>query len=162
MARRALIIGVNSYDNAGDLYACVADAQAIEKALVRHKDGKLNYQCKTWLDRTDQGDKITRPAMRAACRELFEGFKGEVLLYFSGHGILTDFGGYLCTTDAEKDDWGLPMQEIVEMAIQSPASDILLILDCCHSGDIANPSLMKKGPNPLAVLRENMTVIAAS
>jgi hypothetical protein len=38
-----------------------------------------------------------------------------------------------------------------------------MILDCCHSGNIANPSTMARGGrNPLAVLRENMTVIAAS
>jgi len=56
------------------------------------------------------------------------------------------------------------MQEIVQMAADSPTSGILLILDCCHSGDIANPTLLnaREASNPLAALRENMTVIAAS
>jgi len=100
--------------------------------------------------------------LRAACRDLFSNFKGDVLFYFSGHGFINEFGGYLCTTDATKDDWGVPMQEIVKMAIDSPASSVLFILDCCHSGDFANPRGMNSGTNPLAVLRENMTVIAAS
>ena len=56
------------------------------------------------------------------------------------------------------------MQEVVDLAIQSSAREILLILDCCHSGDIANPATMNKdgGKSPLATLRENMTIIAAS
>jgi hypothetical protein len=73
-------------------------------------------------------------------------------------------GGLLCTSDAAKDDWGIPMQELVDLASRSSARQILLILDCCHSGDIANPATMNKDAanNPLATLRENMTVIAAS
>ena len=56
------------------------------------------------------------------------------------------------------------MQEVIDLATSSPAHQILLILDCCHSGDIANPALINKdtGKNPIATLRENMTIIAAS
>ena len=56
------------------------------------------------------------------------------------------------------------MQEVVQLATNSSASDILIILDCCHSGDFANPAILKSNgkANPLAALRENMTVIAAS
>ena len=36
-----------------------------------------------------------------------------------------------------------------------------MLLDCCHSGDFANPGLMKKGPTHLQP-SENMTVIASS
>jgi hypothetical protein len=57
------------------------------------------------------------------------------------------------------------MQEIVELAINSTARDIIMILDCCNSGDLADPSLLsarRNGGDPLAVIRENMTVIAAS
>ena len=43
------------------------------------------------------------------------------------------------------------------------ARDILIILDCCHAGDIASPGLLAgNGQNPLALLREDATVIAAS
>ena len=56
------------------------------------------------------------------------------------------------------------MQEIVEIAYKSPASQITLILDCCHSGNFANPELLRGrgGTNPIATIRENMTIIAAS
>jgi hypothetical protein len=164
--RVALIVGIDAYDNASHLAACVADAQAIETVLARHKglDQRVNYACKTLLGTA--GSPITRPALRAACRSLFENRNADdsALFYFSGHGVLGTTGGYLCTSDAAKDDWGVPMQEIVDMAAKSAAHDILIILDCCHSGDFANPVIVNSqgGQYPLAALREGMTVIAAS
>ena len=164
MARRSLIIGINSYGGgSNDLHACVADAEAMTAVLARHKDKEKNFDCLTWLDKTDKGEAITRSALRAALASLFT-FDGDVLLYFSGHGFLSATGGLLCTSDAAKDDWGVPMQEVVNLAIKSNARQILIILDCCHAGDLANSAYSRSGDgtNPLAVLRENMTVIAAS
>jgi hypothetical protein len=56
------------------------------------------------------------------------------------------------------------MQEVVDLAMKSPARQILLIVDCCHGGALGTPAIMNTGggSNPLATLRENMTVIAAS
>jgi hypothetical protein len=163
MARRALIVGINSYGGGNDLTGCIADAKAMAEILSRHKDREKNFDCVVWLDRTEDGSAITRPKLRSALNELFN-YDGDVLLYFSGHGFLSKTGGLICTSDATKDDWGIPMQEVVDLTIQSPAHHVLLILDCCHSGDIANPATMNKdgGKSPLATLRENMTVIAAS
>lgn len=164
MGKRALIVGIDTYDNASELEACVEDAHAISALLEQNSDKTPNYECRALLDRMEDDQPITRAALRKACTELFADFKGDVLLYFSGHGTLTQFGGHLCAFDSQGDDWGIPMQEIVELANNSQARDILMILDCCHSGDIANPSLLNtgRGKDPLTVLRENMTVIAAS
>ncbi|HVT39259.1 MAG TPA: caspase family protein, partial [Gemmatimonadaceae bacterium] len=146
-----------------EMLACAADARAMAEVLSRHKDGTKNFDCLVWEDSTADGSPITRPRLRAALGELFE-FDGEVLFYFSGHGFLSATGGLLCTSDATTDDWGIHMQEVVDLAVQSAARHILLILDCCHGGAIANLPTMNKdsGKNPLSVLRENMTVIAAS
>lgn len=162
--RRALIVGIDTYANASQLSSCVEDAKAIAKPLEQNADKRPNYLCRVLLDRMENGQPITRAELRAACEELFANFKGDVLLFFSGHGVLTAYGGHLCAFDSQKNDWGVPMQEIVEMAINSEARDIIILLDCCHSGDIADPSILnsKRGGDPLAVLRENMTVIAAS
>jgi caspase domain-containing protein len=161
MAGRALVVGINTYGSGNDLHACVADAEAMVMVLSRHKDGEKNFDCRLLADRMEDGSPITRPKLRAALKELFS-FDGDVLLYFSGHGFLDSTGGLLCTSDAKKDDWGLPMQEVVDLAVQSKARHIVLILGCCHSGDIANPALINQGSSPLATIRENMTVIAAS
>lgn len=161
--RRALVVGIDTYKNASKLSGCVADADAVGKLLEQNADERPNYLCRVLLDNMEDGQPITRAGLRGACEELFANFKGDVLFYFSGHGVLTSFGGHLCAFDSQKNDWGIPMQEIVEMAINSTARDIIMILDCCHSGDIADPTILnKRGGDPLAVLRENMTVIAAS
>lgn len=163
MPRRAFLIGIDTYEHAPNLTGCVADARAISNLLQRNQDGKPNYECRTLLNKMEDGKFITRSKLREACQKLFSSdFRGEILFYFSGHGVLTSFGGYLCTYDSTKDDWGVPMQEIIQMASESKASDILIILDCCHSGDIANPSLLKSsnGSNPLAVLREDIFATA--
>lgn len=161
--RRALIVGLDTYANATDLSSCVADAEAMSKLLEFNAERSPNYVCRVLLDKMEDGQPVTRAALRGACEELFADFKGDVLLYFSGHGVVTPFGGHLCAFDSREGDWGVPMQEIVELAIHSEARDIILILDCCHSGDIADPTLLNtKRGDPLAVLRENMTVIAAS
>lgn len=164
MPKRALLVGLNRYANARELHACVADATDLEPLLHRNVDGSLNYECRTLCDVMEDGSPITRAALRGACRELFENFDGDALLYFSGHGVLTETGGHLCAFDSAKDDWGVPMDEVLNTAIKSKAANILVIADCCHSGDFANPSLLNAAPtpNPLSLLRENMTVIAAS
>lgn len=162
--RRALVVGINTYECASPLSGCIADAEAIASVLERNVDGRPNYECRVLLDNMEDGKPITRAALRKVCTELFSDIKDDVLFYFSGHGALTPFGGHLCAFDSQRNDWGIPMQEIVEMANASRARDILMILDCCHGGDLADPSLLNAGRSrdPLSVLRENMTVIAAS
>jgi hypothetical protein len=162
--RRALIVGIDTYANAPKLSSCVTDAEAVGKLLELNADESPNYLCRVLLDKMEDGQPITRALLRGACAELFANFKGDVLLYFSGHGALTPFGGHLCAYDSQKNDWGVPMQEIVDLAYRSEARDIIMILDCCHGGDIADPSILNTsgGRDPLAVLRENMTVMAAS
>ena len=149
MDRVALLVGINYYQQVLGLSGCVKDATDMSLVLGRHKDGKPNYKCELLLGKED--NPITRPRLRMACQKLFTNVRGEVAFYFSGHGVLTQSGGMLCTSDATKDDWGIPMQEIVHFASKSPARSILLILDCCHSGDIANPALlnMRGGASPL-------------
>lgn len=163
-SKRALVVGMNTYKNASKLSGCVADAESVSRLLEENEGGSPNYECRVLLDKMEDGSPITRAALRKACNELFLDFRGDVLFYFSGHGALTPFGGHFCAFDSQRDDWGIPMQEIVEMANNSKVRHILMILDCCHGGDLADPSLINagRGRDPLAVLRENMTVIAAS
>jgi hypothetical protein len=98
--------------------------------------------------------------LREACEELFS-YTGDVLFYFSGHGALTNVGGYIAATDAQKHNWGLPMQSILDLAAKSRARDVIVMLDCCHAGAAGDiPSY--QGTNALANIREEMTIIAAS
>jgi hypothetical protein len=163
MSKKALIIGLDTYQMSdANLNWAVTDAEAIYQLLAYHQDGESNYECRVLLDRMENGNPITRASLREACADFFSEYSEQALFYFSGHGILTSFGGHLCTSDAIPNDWGISMQEIMQMTFDSNAQDIFLILDCCHSGDLANPTMFKNGSNPLALLRENMTVIAGA
>lgn len=168
LKRRALIVGIDHYQQANmDLQAAVADARAMTTMLESHHGGAANYDCLLWADETDRKTPITRAALRHALHDLFSDFRGEALFYFSGHGTIGDTGGWLVTSDGAPDDWGISMEEVLGMALQSHVYDILLILDCCHSGDLGNPVALNTLSRPgdgrrTAALREDMTILAAS
>ncbi|HEV2915110.1 MAG TPA: caspase family protein [Pyrinomonadaceae bacterium] len=165
MVKRALLVGIDKYQYVRPLTGCVADARAMLTLLERNADGTPNYDCNLLVceaGNPKRGDGLTKQRLREACRRLFSE-PGEVVFYFSGHGALTETGGYLATSEAQHDDWGIPMQDIIKYANDSKAPDILIILDCCYSGDLGNPPVLNQPyGNPLALLRENVTVIAAS
>lgn len=90
MARRALLVGIDEYDEFTDLTGCVADAVAVQKMIKRNADASPNYSCRLLAYGEGHRDaKVTRRVLREACRELFD-YTGDVLLHFSGHGALTE------------------------------------------------------------------------
>lgn len=154
-------MGINEYDNCSQLRCAVNDARRIEGLLGRNDDGSLNYTVKSVTSAPGQ-PQITRSRLRQLLRELFDDFDGDVLFFFSGHGALTPWGGSLVTQEATSDDIGVPMDDVLLLANRSRARDIVIILDCCHSGDLGNPPILQALTQPLALLREGLTVMAAS
>ncbi|TIR17123.1 MAG: caspase family protein [Mesorhizobium sp.] len=160
MDRRALIVGIDHYDNFSPLSGCVADADSMLAVLARNEDGSVNFDCRKFT--SSARDRITRPFLRARWKELFGSFTGDAVFYFAGHGGPSQLRGFLVTQDGEEDDLGLPMNEIVELANDSPARSVLIVLDCCFSGAAGNsPSLQTPGLYQ-ATLREGVTILAAS
>lgn len=161
MARRALIVGIDSYDSFSSLKAAVSDASEIAEVLRRNGDQSLNFECRLL---TSLGtERVTRANLRRNWKELFENFRGDVLFYFSGHGEPTEVGGFLATQEGTEDDIGISMQELVDLANNSSAETVLLILDCCFSGSAGNPASMNGGGlENKAILREGVTILTAS
>ena len=158
MSKRALVVGNTSYDNFKTLTCCVDDAKAMGARLAKHADGSKNYDV---LPLTSDQTAVTEAALRDAVARLFLDFRGgDAVFYFSGHGVATDEGGYLVTQDAEDDDKGYPMSELLEAANESGVGSVLLILDCCHSGSMGNTST--GGGSARATLSEGVTILAAS
>jgi hypothetical protein len=156
--RKALIIGINDYDNVTSLNGCVNDANQTSLILSRNEDSSVNYVCQLFT--TADGPKITKKFLREKLNALFDNFDGDILFYFSGHGTLTASGGYIVTQDGENNDPGLSMDELVILSNRSKAKSILLLLDCCFSGDIGNnPTIIDL---KISELREGVTILSAS
>lgn len=163
MSRRALIIGIDEYEKVSQLNGCVNDANAIKSVLEVHEDGSPNYDCRVLT--SDIPESVSRSAIRKCLEDAFRGFDGDVVFYFSGHGAIAEAGGFIVTQDGQNGDIGIPMDEILLLANKSSAKSVLLILDCCFSGNLGNPaSLQASHLKPLqkALLREGVTILAAS
>ena len=153
--RKALVVGINDYP-AAPLDGCVNDANSIASVLASNGDGSPNFDVKLV---TSPSTPITKANLRGLTEELFGGFCDMALFYFSGHGFIKNTGGYLVTTDYERHDEGVSMDEILNLANQSAAGDKVIILDCCHSGAEGTPSI---AGSSLAQLSEGLSILTAS
>ena len=158
MKNRALIVGINNYENFVNLTTCVDDANAMTERLRRHADDSPNYDC---LTMTSETTTVTEQALRHKVSQLFSDLRGgNAVFYFSGHGVTGEDGGHLVTQDASEDDQGYPMSDLLELANESGVGSILLILDCCHSGNLGN--IGGKPGKKQARIAEGVTILAAS
>lgn len=159
------MVGINHYDNLGpdaQLPGPIPDAKLIMSLLERNGNGDPNYDCVT-LTSTKDGDKVTRAALRDHLAQLFRGTNDDVLFYFSGHGTVTPTGGYIVTQDGALNDIGISMDELLTMANAAKEREVVIILDCCMSGSIGNPSVLQSGGDyQKSLLDQNVTILAAS
>lgn len=157
--RRALCVGIDWYPR-GTLRGCVSDAERLASLLSRHEGGQPNFDCRVMKASLDQkGDKVGRVELRKAVKELFSQPAEVAMFHFSGHGTVNDLDGYLVTQDAQAYDEGLAMSEVLKMANDSKSQEVLVVLDCCHSGNLGNPPVVD---NSRTILREGVSILTAS
>jgi len=159
--KRALIVGVDQYQNLPTLTGCVADAVAMNELLQRHDDGSSNYSCRLL---TSANVPITKDLLRSAWNNLFDNFDGHILFHYSGHGSPTRVGGFIATHDGTHPEPGLRMDDLLLLARSSRAKSILFIIDCCYADNVGDPSLLQgtEGGQNQALLREGVTILAAA
>src|SRR6266498_2209137 len=157
--RRALCVGIDFY-SFGELHGCVSDAQRLAAVLRRNQDGSPNFDPRE-LTAPNGGkpDVVTRSSLRAALDELLKHPADMALFSFSGHGSENNLGGYLVTQDAKRYDEGVPMAEVIAMANRSKADEVVILLDCCHSGHLGSMPAIN---NNEALLREGVSILTAS
>lgn len=156
--RRALIVGIDDYPDA-PLAGCVNDAIAIEQLLERNADDSLNFTCRVLTVANGNDAPITKPSLFEQINKLFEHECDVALFFFAGHGTENNLGGYLVTPDAGRYNEGVSMDEVLKLANQSKAREVVVILDCCHSGALGNlPAI----DNSKSLLREGVSVLTAS
>jgi hypothetical protein len=149
--KRALIVGINNYPSC-PLKGCINDAQVFSKIIETNDDGSPNFEVKLLLDTPTKSD------LKKGIVELFSGDCDTTLFYFSGHGFMSDLGGFIVTPDYKKYDEGVSMEEILQLANNSKAKDKIIILDCCHSGAFGSPQISGN----CAHISEGVSILTAS
>jgi hypothetical protein len=158
MMRKALVVGVNYYDNIQlCLNGCVPDAYNVNSVLEQNSDGTKNFDVKIHPAMNEK-TRITRVMLKELIKELFSDDSEIALFYFSGHGYIENTGGYLITSECSAGDDGLPMSELLTIINESKARNKIVVLDTCHSGAMGNFDV--KGD--IAYIREGVTILTAS
>ena len=155
--RKALIVGIDYYQNVSQLYGCVNDSYSVKSVLERNSDGTLNFDI---MHETASNDSqsIIRGSLKDKITQLFADDSEIALFYYAGHGYIENNGGYLVTSECTRGDDGLSLDEVLNIANNSNAKNKIIILDSCHSGIAGNISSIKNR----AMLSEGVTILTAS
>lgn len=144
MTKRALLVGIDNYVDFIPLNGCEADAASMADIL-----GMQEYGFTTTLL---AGQAATGAAIKTEIERLF---RPEVdalyLFYFSGHGVRTNFGASICASDGSRACPGVEFSflEQVSRTLRDNFASFVIILDCCHSGEV---SLPVRGLSPESIL----------
>jgi hypothetical protein len=162
--RKALLVGINAYSQ-NALQGCVNDVRNLEAMLASHGDAAAspNFDCKQVIADTPADDPITCERLRSELKSLFEYEADTSLFYFSGHGFRSKSGGDLVTQDFGEGGMGVPMEEVLNLAnealLRRRAKEVVLILDCCYSGNLGGVEKLQVNS---ALMAEGLTILAAA
>ncbi|MGB5635767.1 MAG: caspase family protein [Waterburya sp.] len=163
MAKFALIIAIPQYDNFKPLPNTTQDGETIAQNLRSYGDYEI-----TRLPKKGNADKADyeMKAGKVTVNQLYDTLKlfldetakdQAALIYFTGHGftICDRLGrkkGYLATSNCQvkvKDERiieqenGFPLEDLDYLIQKANLSELVVLLDCCHSGNFIETHLMR-------------------
>lgn len=150
--RKALIVGIDDYPQC-PLHGCCNDAEAINKLLKNHGDGRPNFDTKF------EKNVVTKARLLQLIDQCFSGDADIALFYFSGHGYIDSIGGYLVTPDYSEYDYGVSLQDVLTIANSSQCRNKIIILDSCYSGFMGKINCVSQNT---AIISEGVTILTAS
>jgi uncharacterized caspase-like protein len=154
MARYALVIGITQNQAPlQTLEKSVADARAIADVLRDFGDFQVDLVVKP--------EETTYKALETKMLEFLEvrALRQEAAIYYTGHGfqLKGTFGkkeAFLAPSDCVveldadgqvvKQQNGLSLTAVNELAAAAELSNLVMLLDCCHSGYLLEESLLKQ------------------
>lgn len=154
--KRALLIGVDSYDHCDDLRGCVNDVNSLLPLLSRNQDDSPNFDCQ--LLHTGQRRADRRDMLDAIDRLLAPG-ADVALLYFAGHGARDSRDVVLVSQDGQVGDFGVSLTTLLAKIQSSPVLEVILILDCCFSGAAGSSMILDE---QVAAVRNGVSILTAS
>lgn len=137
----ALLVGINQYDSVRGLKGCVNDVSAFEKYLRNINDTEVSI--KTLVDNRATKEEI----VRSFSTHLVKAREQEtILFYFSGYGTREDNGDgelsdCLMCCEGHSSSPGdylladIELRYLIGKVFQKTRAHIVLIWDCCFSGD---------------------------
>ncbi|MEP2716863.1 caspase family protein [Pseudophaeobacter sp.] len=134
--RRALVIGVDGYQNLESLQKARNDAQAVSEALV-----ELGFDVLTLYD---ANRRDINSAVSTLAGQIVPG--DEVMFYFAGHGIEVDGRNYLLPADVPVVNYGdesfltgesIPAGRILDTFQRKGARTTVMVLDACRNNPFA-------------------------
>lgn len=167
MARYALAIGIGEYQTRSfaNLSKATNDAEAVARVLEQYGDFQAVERLPKRWNPDKNGFEVARQKLTGA--ELRQGIKtflieqaanSEALIYFTGHGftVADGFGkpkGYLaasdCLVETESDRIvkqtnGVDFIGFNDLIQESTLSSLVVLLDCCHSGNFLESSMVRQ------------------
>ncbi|MEL7039282.1 MAG: caspase family protein [Cyanobacteria bacterium J06592_8] len=154
MARYALVIGISTYQDRhlSMLSKAYTDAHAVAKVLEKDTRYK-NVDVLT--------ERVTQSKLATTLRNFLQkqAVHNEALIYFTGHGfqVVDPLGieeptGYLATEDCtltledkqiKDQSKGFPLSSLSKLIADSNLSNLVLLLDACHSGNFLEQNSIK-------------------
>ncbi|MEZ5382882.1 MAG: caspase family protein [Microthrixaceae bacterium] len=153
--KRALLVGVDTYAEFGDLHGCVNDVEALRPLLSRNHDRTINFNCQARVEPSE----TSRDSLLNDVRRLLGPGAEVALLYFAGHGHGSGDDVSLCVSDGTEAAPGLPLSQVLGEVRRSAVPEVIIVLDCCFSGAAGGCPQLGSG---VSVLREGVTILAAS
>ena len=153
--KKALLIGINNYPVGNELTGCIEDINNVKAVIERHGDGTPNFGVRMMPNVRASSEVMT------AINQLFAGDGETALLYFSGHGYMNSTGAEIVMPqDIESPGQyytGIQMSTIMNIVNRSKIRNKIVILDCCHSGNMGKYQLEDAG----SILNTGVSILTA-
>jgi len=154
--KRALLVGIDTYDHWPDLTACVKDVEALAPLLTHHEDGADNFAVTSI---TSRDKRIDRSCLMRHVREALSSNTDVLVLYFAGHGAARAGDVILCTQEGDVHDEGVAFSALLGLIHASTIDEVIVILDCCFSGGAGgNPVI----GGDMSYVRPGVAILSAS